>query len=73
MEYHFNQEQGLTWRAMSVRPYCKVLNVVTCFGITVGYLIFIASTAQSMLPAAMAGPAHSFPLLLTILPVLCSA
>jgi proton-coupled amino acid transporter len=47
---------GLTGAALGPAGdiLCKVLNVVTCFGITVGYLIFIASTAQSMLPAAMA-------------------
>ena len=33
---------------------CKVLNVITCFGITVSYLIFVSDTAVSMLPKATA-------------------
>ena len=33
---------------------CKVLNVVTCFGITVSYLIFVSDTLISILPRATA-------------------
>jgi proton-coupled amino acid transporter len=32
----------------------KTLNVVTCFGITVSYMLFISETAVAMLPAATA-------------------
>ncbi|EEH52637.1 amino Acid/Auxin permease family [Micromonas pusilla CCMP1545] len=30
---------------------CKALNVITCFGISVGYMIFVSDTVISMLPA----------------------
>lgn len=47
---------GLTKAA--VGPFgdvlCKVLNVITCFGITVSYLIFVSDTAISILPKATA-------------------
>jgi proton-coupled amino acid transporter len=45
---------GLTGAALgpSGDALCKVLNVVTCFGISVGYIIFVADTLISMLPAA---------------------
>jgi proton-coupled amino acid transporter len=35
---------------------CRVMNVITCFGITVSYLIFIAETCKVVVPA-MIGPA----------------
>ena len=33
---------------------CKVLNVVTCFGISISYILFVSDTLISMLPAATA-------------------
>ena len=45
---------GLTGAALGPAgdTLCKVLNVITCFGISVGYMIFVSDTAISMLPAA---------------------
>ena len=44
---------GLTERAMGAvgDATCRVMNVVTCFGITVSYLIFIAETMKVVVPA----------------------
>lgn len=43
---------GLTERAMGAvgDTTCRVMNVVTCFGITVSYLIFIAETLKVVAP-----------------------
>ena len=48
---------GLTKLAMGNAGdvLCRVMNVVTCFGITVSYLIFIAETCKVVVPA-MIGP-----------------
>ena len=45
---------GLTGAALGPAGdvLCKALNVITCFGISVGYIIFVSDTLISMLPAA---------------------
>ena len=44
---------GLTGAALGPAGdvLCKALNVITCFGISVGYIIFVSDTLISMLPA----------------------
>ena len=62
---------GLTAKAIGPigDVICRVLNVVTCFGITVGYMIFVADTCISMLPAAKAATYTTAKMLTYNLPV----
>jgi len=62
---------GLTQKAIGPAGdvICRVLNVITCFGITVGYMIFVADTCISMLPAAQAATYTTAKMLTYNLPV----
>ena len=62
---------GLTAKAIGPigDVICRVLNVVTCFGITVGYMIFVADTCISMLPADQAATYTTAKMLTYNLPV----
>jgi proton-coupled amino acid transporter len=62
---------GLTAKAIGPAGdvICRVLNVVTCFGITVGYMIFVADTCISMLPADQAATYTTAKMLTYNLPV----
>ena len=67
---------GLTKQAMgSVGDVvCRVMNVVTCFGITISYLIFIAETCKVVVPALVgAGPFGAAPTTASMLQLIAPA
>lgn len=62
---------GLTGAALgpSGDILCKALNVITCFGISVGYMIFVSETMISMLPAATQLSYTTAKMIITSLPL----
>jgi proton-coupled amino acid transporter len=62
---------GLTGAALGPAGdvLCKALNVVTCFGISVGYMIFVSETMISMLPAATAASYTTAKMIIASLPL----
>jgi len=62
---------GLTGAALGPAGdvLCKALNVITCFGISVGYIIFVSDTLISMLPAATQLTFSTARMIITSLPL----